>query len=204
MMPTDDEKRRVAEMLRKSDGPSLMVLMSALGVGGDRVLDRLADLIEPNRGSGGRTILCAYCESMSWCGCEPGDEQGGCDFEPSVTEGEPPYNLYSLYEAVFRRHPTDEYAIDDDEVEELVDALLDICNAPDHDIIQRPQPSCGRDALLKLADEMGRVRSRCDFCIKKGDCDWADETVCLESRIDDFAIRIREACGEVEPCDERS
>ena len=46
-MVADDERRRVAEMLRKYDGPSLMVLMSVLGVGGDRVLDRLADLIEP-------------------------------------------------------------------------------------------------------------------------------------------------------------
>ena len=52
-----------------------------------------------------------------------------------------------------------------------------------------------RDALLELADEMGRVRSKCDFCIKKGDCDWADETICLESRIDDYARRIREALG---------
>lgn len=52
-----------------------------------------------------------------------------------------------------------------------------------------------RDALLALADEMGRVRSRCDFCIKKGDCDWADETICLESRIDDYAQLIREALG---------
>ena len=57
---------------------------------------------------------------------------------------------------------------------------------------------CDRDALLELADEMGRVRSKCDFCIKKGDCDWADETICLESRIDDYARRIREALG-VEP-----
>ena len=54
---------------------------------------------------------------------------------------------------------------------------------------------CDRDALLELADEMGRVRSKCDFCIKKGDCDWADETICLESRIDDYARRIREALG---------
>lgn len=46
-----------------------------------------ADLIEPARGSGARTILCAHCENASWCGCEPGDEEGGCDFEPSVAEG---------------------------------------------------------------------------------------------------------------------
>ena len=47
-MVADDERRRVAEMLRKYDVPSLMVLMSVLGVGGDRVLARLADLIEPS------------------------------------------------------------------------------------------------------------------------------------------------------------
>ena len=57
------------------------------------------------------------------------------------------------------------------------------------------EPSCDRDALLALADEMGRVRSRCGFCIKEGECDWADETICLESRIDDYAQRIREALG---------
>ena len=56
-------------------------------------------------------------------------------------------------------------------------------------------PAIDREALLALADEMGRVRSRCDFCIKKGDCDWADETICLESRIDDYAQCIREALG---------
>lgn len=52
-----------------------------------------------------------------------------------------------------------------------------------------------RDALLELADEMGVVRSRCDFCVKKGECDWADETICLESRIDDYARRIRVLLG---------
>ena len=52
-----------------------------------------------------------------------------------------------------------------------------------------------RDALLELADDMGRVRSKCDFCIKDGDCDWADETICLESHIDYYAQRIREALG---------
>lgn len=57
------------------------------------------------------------------------------------------------------------------------------------------EPSCDRDALLELADEMGRVRSRCGYCNKESDCDWADETVCLESNIDDYARRIREALG---------
>ena len=95
----------------------------------------------------------------------------------------------------------------------IEDCVLAICCGVDETYVQRfrmadvellPSATCDRDALLALANEMGRVRSRCDFCIKKGDCDWADETVCLESRIDDFAVRIREACGEVEPCDERS
>lgn len=99
-----------------------------------------ADLIEPHRGSGERSILCAHCENASWCGCEPGDEDGGCDFEPSVTEGEPPYNLYTLYEAVFHRSPRCWECIEDDEVDELVDALLDICNSPRHEHIQRFQP----------------------------------------------------------------
>ena len=58
--------------------------------------------------------------------------------------------------------------------------------------------ACDRKALLELADEMGRVRSKCDFCIKNGGCDWADETICLESRIDDYAQRIREALGASE------
>ena len=54
-----------------------------------------------------------------------------------------------------------------------------------------------RDALLALADEMDRVRSRCEFCNKESGCDWADETMCLERYIDDYARRIREACGVV-------
>ena len=52
-----------------------------------------------------------------------------------------------------------------------------------------------RDALLELADEMGRVRSRCEYCNKMNDCDWTDETMCLESYVDDYARRIREALG---------
>lgn len=51
------------------------------------------------------------------------------------------------------------------------------------------------DALLELADEMGRLHGRCDFCINRGECDWADEAICLENMMDDFANRIREALG---------
>lgn len=61
---------------------------------------------------------------------------------------------------------------------------------------KREEPGCDRDALLALADEMNRSRSRCDFCIKHGECDWADETICLEKMMDDYASVIREALGE--------
>lgn len=189
-MVTDAERRTAAQNLKhfaydQLQGGLLNTLKVATGVDGTwrDVLLRLADLIEPHRGSGGRTILCAHCESVSWCGCEPGDEQGGCDFEPRVTEGEPPYNLYSLYEVVFRRHPRDEYAIDDNEVEELVDALLYICNAPGHDIIQRLQPSCDRDALLALADEMDSASE--------------DGLLVRDSDLMAWARRVREALGAV-------
>ena len=186
-MATDDERREVARMLRELPGDS--TYPDLIGVIADHdgwypasdAADRLADLIEPHRGSGGRTILCAHCENVSWCGCEPGDEEGGCDFEPSVTEGEPPYNLYTLYEVVFRRRPRDKYAIEDDEVEELVDALLDICNAPGHDVIQRPQPSCDREALLALADELEG----------EGLDGWASGPL----DVGEYARRIREALG---------
>ena len=196
-MVTDDERRRVAAKLRSLAGGYVTIgeMEHALGIcmsspivdleRDARDLHRLADLIEPNRGSGGRTILCAHCESASWCGCEPGDEEGGCDFEPSVTEGEPPYNLYSLYEAVLRRRPRDEYAIDDDEVDELVDALLDICNAPGYERIQRPQPSCDRDALLALADELEAQQA--NKGIRK---------IGPYMQPGEAARRIREACGE--------
>lgn len=40
-----------------------------------------------------------------------------------------PYNLYTLYEAVFRRPPRSWECIEDDEVRELVDALLELCNS---------------------------------------------------------------------------
>ena len=44
---TDDEKRRVAERLRRLNAPSLIALMSILDVGGRDMCARLADLIEP-------------------------------------------------------------------------------------------------------------------------------------------------------------
>lgn len=221
-MISDAERREVAMRLRGARygwRSWERALYDALGVDTETassdMLDRLADLIEPNRSSGGRTILCAHCESASWCGCEPGDEEGGCDFTQNITEGEPPYNLYSLYEAVLRRHPRDEYAIEDDEVDELVDALIDICNAPGHEVIQRSQPSepevrcvaevkvdgerlerlahdaaaeltgIDRDALLKLAYMLQAMGERSD---EKGRYD-------LGITFTSIADRIREALG---------
>ena len=63
------------------------------------------------------------------------------------------------------------------------------------DIELLPKKSSDRDRLLEIADEMDRVRSRCEFCNKESGCDWADETMCLERYIDDYARRIREALG---------
>ena len=203
-MPTDTERREAARRLRERedeltyDSTSLEKgLIDIVGKDGCDYVRRLADLMEPNRGSSGRSVLCAHCEKASWCGCEPGDEEGGCDFEPSVTEGEPPYNLYSLYEAVFRRRPRDEFAIEDDEVRELVNELLDICNAPGHEFIQRFQPSCDRDALLTVAETMDQ-----DAFLYRGaarsftECRNHDAAeICYEAagEYNDYAKAIREA-----------
>ena len=46
-MIADSERREVARRLRAAKRPSLMVLMDVLGVGGEGVFARLADLIEP-------------------------------------------------------------------------------------------------------------------------------------------------------------
>ena len=70
-----------------------------------------------------------------------------------------------------------------DELEEAAKRLADLIEPSD------------RDALLELADEMGRIRNRCDFCNKKGDCDWADESMCLEDRMEEYAEIIEEAVG---------
>ena len=48
---TSDERRRVAERLRRLNAPSLIALMSILGVGGRDMCARLADLIEPDAAS---------------------------------------------------------------------------------------------------------------------------------------------------------
>lgn len=63
------------------------------------------------------------------------------DFVADLIEpDDPPYNLYTLYEAVFHRSPRCWECIEDDEVDELVDALLDICNSPGHECIRE---ACG-------------------------------------------------------------
>lgn len=69
-------------------------------------------------------------------------EEGSAMTSNHEFDEEPPYNLYSLYEAVFKRHPRNKYAIDDDEMDELIDALLDICNVSGHDVIQKPRKNC--------------------------------------------------------------
>lgn len=80
--------------------------------------------------------------------------------------------------------------------------LCDGCRAPGN--LEYNGKLCGqrvrevpfdRDALLTLADEIGMLHGRCDFCINRGECDWADEAICLENMMDDFADRIREALG---------
>lgn len=200
-MATNEERRAVATALRvyggkgadaDTNGEVMAIIIGAGGFEGwswREVFARLADLIEPARGSDGKTILCEHCESCTWCGCEPGDLEGGCDFEPRVDEGEPPYNLYTLYEAVFRRRPTDESVIEDDEVNDLVDALLDICNAPGRELIRpsRKGPECDREALLAIADEMGEIGSEHD----------AGMRMVGGRTMEALARRIREACGEV-------
>lgn len=50
-MATDDERREVAKRLRRLNAPSLIALMSILGVGGRDMCARLADLIEPDTAS---------------------------------------------------------------------------------------------------------------------------------------------------------
>lgn len=59
-MATDDERRRVAERLRRLNAPSLIALMSILDVGGRDMCTRLADLIEPGDMSHGcrDTVAC--------------------------------------------------------------------------------------------------------------------------------------------------
>lgn len=87
-MISDTERREVAARLRHSwtNVPDknpvrhqlrvLFEIYSAVGLADDDdadaidLFDRLADLIEPARGSGGRAILCAHCESVPWCGGE--------------------------------------------------------------------------------------------------------------------------------------
>lgn len=146
MMPTDKDRRRVAAKLRAmTEGKIPMAeypveaLYIAFGMPMSCEIDGaligyIADLIEPADATPG--TLCAHCEKCSWRSCTQGDLEGGCDFEPRVDEGEPPYNLYSLYEAVLHRRPRDEFAIEDDEVEELMRTLLDICNCPERKYIE--------------------------------------------------------------------
>lgn len=92
-------------------------------------------------------------------------------------EGDAPCNLYSLYEAVIGRRPRSASAVGDDEVEKLVDALIDICNAPGREVIARAKAAPDRGKLLALADEMD------ELCGPWSDC------------AGHYARHIREACG---------
>ena len=63
-MVTDDERRRVAERLRRLNAPSLIAMMSILDVGGRDLCSRLADLIEPPA-CPSRAVR-AYAEEVDW------------------------------------------------------------------------------------------------------------------------------------------
>ena len=60
-----------------------------------------------------------------------------------VEPEEPPCNLQTLYEAVFRRPTRRWECIDDAEVEELLDALLRLCNSPARELLARREPADG-------------------------------------------------------------
>ena len=151
-MITDDERRDVAEILRKTRverynsilngihlGESVGVCAQIVSPHEDQVraaADRLADLIEPS--------------------------------EPKV-------------------RCVAEVKIDGEQLEELVhDAAVELTGID-------------RDALLALADEMDRDGKIQRELQKAGERWFVDG---LDVR--EYARRIRAACGEVEPCDERS
>lgn len=97
------------------------------------------------RWKGGRTDLekCRRCVELLIEECYGEEVDGGV-----------PCNLYSLYEAVLGRRPRSASAIGDDEVEKLVDALIDTCNAPGREVIARADAAPDRGELLKLADRL--------------------------------------------------
>ena len=74
---TDDERRRVAERLRRLNFPSMIAMMSILDVGGRDMCARLADLIEPrDTVACDRDALLALAEDVDGAA----DDSGG--FEP--------------------------------------------------------------------------------------------------------------------------
>ncbi|WP_270403188.1 hypothetical protein [Candidatus Collinsella stercoripullorum] len=99
------------------------------------------------RWKGGRTDLekCRRCVELLIEECYGEEVDGGVL-----------YNLYSLYEAVLGRRPINASAIGNDEVEKLVDALIDICNAPGREVIARADAAPDRGELLKLADRLDK------------------------------------------------
>ena len=76
---TDDERRRVAERLRRLNAPSLIAMMSILDVGGRDMCARLADLIEP---SDRNDELCAHCDYCDYCDLPKCSDQDGYSFKP--------------------------------------------------------------------------------------------------------------------------
>lgn len=101
---------------------------------------------------------------------------------------------------------------------EAANRFWDICerikSAGDYDIAYSTrsvladliEPSCDRDALLALADDMDRAGTecRCTLDVKCWDCECDevrpendDPNVCWRACMRDCARRIREACGEV-------
>lgn len=108
-----------------------------------------------------------------------------------IEPGEPPYNLYTLYEAVFHRFPRCWGCIEDDEVDELVDTLLNICNTPGHDVIQRPQPSVDRNQLPSDCGSRKELKALSAFSVVQSEKDISGTTV----RQYDFFDGSKKACS---------
>ena len=159
-------------------------------------------------------------QPAGWFGWEKFEPDSVNRLADLIEPDEPPYNLYTLYEAVFHRSPRCWECIEDDEVDELVNALLDICNAPGHEHIQRSEPSepkvrcvaevkvdgeqlerpvhdaaveltgIDRDALLSLADEMDKEAER-----KELSCFDRSAATVGARYVREISRRIREALG---------
>ena len=167
-MPTDDERREVARRLRELEVCEL----------------------------DGEFIDCGEVESVLGLVSDDGawyEADGVMRLADLIEPEDEPYNLFSLYEAVFHQTPRDGFVIEDDEVEELVDALMDMCNAPGHEHIARAGESgvIDRDALLALADEIHEL-------VENQEIRFFHVVQVHESTLATIERRIREALGEGE------